>query len=196
MRLSAPTAVVKGLPICARLHSRPLPCRGLLRDLRALTASSSAASHWTRLAQGSLHARRNSCFISASSVTQTASVFPAGRKQVRVKLPACILKVAAADVLQQEQFADVLSSVTAGGITGVLLTDASGTDGAALYEAACKLKEQLRARAVLLISDRTDIVDAAEADGVVLSSKGNGWRVYAACTVVRAARSLFHRTHS
>lgn len=54
----------------------------------------------------------------------------------------------------------------------MLLADTSGSDGAALYEAACKLKEQLRGRAVLLIADRTDIVDAAEADGVILSSKG------------------------
>ncbi|DBB09704.1 TPA: hypothetical protein ACH3X3_001344 [Trebouxia sp. C0006] len=50
--------------------------------------------------------------------------------------------------------------------------DASGSDGAALYEAACKLKAQLRGRAVLLIADRSDIVDAAEADGVIMSSKG------------------------
>lgn len=54
----------------------------------------------------------------------------------------------------------------------MLLADNSGNDGAALYDAACKLKEQLRGRAVLLIADRTDIVDAAEADGVILSSKG------------------------
>ena len=89
-----------------------------------------------------------------------------------MKLPACILKLAAADVLDQNDFDTVLSAATAGGITGVLLTDTSGSDGAALYEAACKVKEQLRARAVLLIADRTDIADAAEADGVILSSKG------------------------
>ncbi len=34
------------------------------------------------------------------------------------------------------------------------------------------LKDMLRGRAVLLIQDRTDIVAAAEADGVVLSSRG------------------------
>lgn len=99
-------------------------------------------------------------------------MFPAGRKQARVKLPACILKVAATDVLDEAEFEEVLSSATAGGITGVLLADTSGSDGAALYEAACKVKEQLRSRAVLLIADRTDIADAAEADGVSLSSKG------------------------
>ena len=88
-----------------------------------------------------------------------------------------MLKVTVLDVLQQQEFEDLLSLATAGGITGVLLTEASGSDGAALYEAACKLKAQLRGRAVLLIADRTDIADAAEADGVVLSSKGQGYRL-------------------
>ena len=44
--------------------------------------------------------------------------------------------------------------------------------GAELYDAACRLREALRGRAILLIEDRTDIVDAAEADGVVLSQRG------------------------
>lgn len=123
-------------------------------------------------APGSQRARKDAAFTTASSVTQTASVFPAGRKQARVKLPACILKVAAQEVLQQLDFEDKLSEAITGGITGVLLADASGSDGAALYEAACKLKAQLRGRAVLLIADRSDIVDAAEADGVIMSSKG------------------------
>lgn len=94
-----------------------------------------------------------------------------------MKLPACILKVGVQEVLQQQDFEDELSLAIAGGITGLLLSDASGTDGAALYEAACKLKAQLRGRAVLLIADRTDIVDAAEADGVILSSKGQPGKV-------------------
>ena len=47
-----------------------------------------------------------------------------------------------------------------------------GGSGGQLYEAACQVREALRGRAVLLIVDRTDIVDAAEADGVLLSPKG------------------------
>lgn len=57
-------------------------------------------------------------------------------------------------------------------MTGVLLSDATGNDAAALYEAAIKLKGQLRGRAMLLIADRTDIVDASEADGVIVGQKG------------------------
>ncbi len=47
------------------------------------------------------------------------------------------------------------------------------TGGAELYEAAVLLKELLRGRGILLIEDRTDIVGAAEADGVVLSRQGD-----------------------
>ena len=47
-----------------------------------------------------------------------------------------------------------------------------GGGGAQLYEAAIRLKEALRGRAALLLVDRTDIVDAAEADGVLLSAQG------------------------
>lgn len=46
------------------------------------------------------------------------------------------------------------------------------TGGAELYEAAIKLKDLIRGRAVLLISDRTDIANAVEADGVSLTNKG------------------------
>lgn len=44
--------------------------------------------------------------------------------------------------------------------------------GAELYEAAVLLREILRGRAALFIQDRTDIAGAAEADGVILSSRG------------------------
>ena len=37
------------------------------------------------------------------------------------------------------------------------------------------MKELLRGRAVLLVADRIDIVDAADADGVMLTSKGGGY---------------------
>ena len=44
--------------------------------------------------------------------------------------------------------------------------------GAELYEAGVKLKEMIRGRAALLIANRTDIVDAVEADGVTLTARG------------------------
>ena len=41
-----------------------------------------------------------------------------------------------------------------------------------IYEAAIKLKDLIRGRAVLLISDCTDVANAVEAEGVSLTSKG------------------------
>ena len=169
MLLNSRQTVVTGLPACGCLCSR-LPARPSHRQLFARTPDPPTVQR--RCSAATRPIVRHAACIVASSKSQTASVFPAGKKQARVKLPACILSVSAQDVLQQETFDQLLSQAVAGGITAVLLTDTSGSDGAALYEAAGKLKGQLRGRAVLLVADRTDIADAAEADGVVLSSKG------------------------
>jgi len=44
--------------------------------------------------------------------------------------------------------------------------------GASLYEVGVRVKELIRGRAVLLVLNRTDIVDAIDAEGVVLAPKG------------------------
>jgi len=41
-----------------------------------------------------------------------------------------------------------------------------------LYEVGVRVKEMIRGRAVLLILNRIDIVDAIEAEGVVLTANG------------------------
>lgn len=58
------------------------------------------------------------------------------------------------------------------GATGVLLSEGSGGGASALYEAAVKLKSLVSGRAVLLVVDRVDIAQAAEADGVMLTESG------------------------
>ncbi len=89
-----------------------------------------------------------------------------------MKLPAVWLGVEAADVLAADCAArDAVAAAIAGGATAVVLSEA-GAGGSALYDAACRLKELLRGRAMLLVVDRTDIVDAADADGVLLSPQG------------------------
>ncbi|EIE21598.1 hypothetical protein COCSUDRAFT_30102 [Coccomyxa subellipsoidea C-169] len=109
----------------------------------------------------------------AVAASSRVTVFPAGKKQAKVALPACILVLTAADVVERRQeLTQSIGDAIAAGATGVLLEDDDGTGGAQLYEAAIVLKDVLRGRAVLLIQDRTDIVAAAEADGVVLSSRG------------------------
>ena len=102
-----------------------------------------------------------------------ATVYPAGRKQAIFPTPACVIKVDSNEVLdQQPEFEEMLADALAGGATGVLLSDTPASTGASLYEAASMLKELLRGRATLLVADRIDIVDAADADGVLLTSKG------------------------
>ena len=102
-----------------------------------------------------------------------ATVYPAGRKQANIRTPACVIRVDSSQVLEQlPQFEDALAQALAGGVTGVLLSDSPDSTGASLYEAASILKGLLRGRATLFVADRIDIVDAAEADGVLLTPKG------------------------
>jgi thiamine monophosphate synthase len=67
---------------------------------------------------------------------------------------------------------ELLNRIVAAGATAVVLEDSAEAGANVLYEAAVRLKEVLRGRAALLLVDRTDITLAAEADGVLLSDKG------------------------
>ena len=121
---------------------------------------------------------RQSSQEAGSGASGGVGLFPAGKRQARVQLPALMLAVTAADVLDPAQAGgalEALSAAVAGGATAVVLAqgaDGGGSGGAELYEAAVRLKELLRGRAVLLIADRTDIVDAAGADGALLTGAG------------------------
>ncbi|CAL5229653.1 g13018 [Coccomyxa viridis] len=111
--------------------------------------------------QGPSAASRQSVAAASSQV----AVFPAGRKQAKVTLPALIIVVSATEVLQRrDSIAEDLGAAISDGATGILLGDAQGLGGAELYEAAVLLKDLLRGRGILLNEDRTDIVGAAEAD--------------------------------
>lgn len=101
-------------------------------------------------------------------------LFPAGKRQARVQLPALMLTVQGSDVLDPAQAAGALEAVNAavaGGATAVVLQQGAEGSGE-LYEAAVRLKELLRGRAALLVEDRTDIVDVVGADGALLSPDG------------------------
>jgi Thiamine monophosphate synthase len=97
-------------------------------------------------------------------------VFPAGQKQAKAPSPALLLEVDAAQVLVDDKLSSELSEAISSGLNLVLLS-ARGDDGP-LYDAALKLKEQLRDRVQLLIRDRVDIALAVGAGGVLLSSTG------------------------
>lgn len=100
------------------------------------------------------------------------SLFPAGKRQARVQLPALMLAIEAADVLDASGAPlEAVDAAVAGGATAVVLQQGSEGSGE-LYEAAVRLKAALRGRAALLVADRTDIVDVAGADGALLSPDG------------------------
>ncbi len=86
-----------------------------------------------------------------------------------------MIVLSATDVVDPaSDIGDTVSRVVAAGVTAVVLQDPEAGSASTLYEAAVKLKELLRGRAALLLVDRTDIVQASDADGVLLSDKGEG----------------------
>jgi hypothetical protein len=95
-----------------------------------------------------------------------------------------MLHVRSDEVLAEAEFVETISRAVGAGATGVVLAEGAGGGSTTLYEAAVKLRAMLRSRAALLVMDRVDIAQAAEADGVLLTEQGEGsWRRPAACAV-------------
>lgn len=79
--------------------------------------------------------RRSSCRVAKRQFTVASSsrvtVFPAGKKQARVVLPACILVLTATDVIERRaELSQSISDAIGAGATGVLLEDDEGTGAA------------------------------------------------------------------
>eukprot|EP00198_Chlamydomonas_reinhardtii_P000476 XP_001689811.1 predicted protein [Chlamydomonas reinhardtii] len=89
----------------------------------------------------------------------------------RVQLPAVVLQLEASKVLADGAALDTLSQALQGGCNMVVLWD-SNANAAAMYDAALRVQEALRARAPLLLVDRTDIALAIGAQGVLLTDQG------------------------
>ncbi|KAG2422345.1 hypothetical protein HXX76_016105 [Chlamydomonas incerta] len=89
----------------------------------------------------------------------------------RVQLPAVVLQLDASKVLADGAALDTLGQALQGGCNMVVLWD-SNANAAAMYDAALRVQEALRARAPLLLVDRTDIALAIGAQGVLLSDQG------------------------
>ena len=102
-----------------------------------------------------------------------SSLFPAGRRQTTVRIPALHLFVTVDEVLSASSSTTLqtLSDSIQGGVTAIILQEAGAGSGS-LYLAGIKLSECIRGRASLLIEDRTDIVDASGADGALLTGEG------------------------
>lgn len=99
-------------------------------------------------------------------------LFPAGRQQARVQLPAVVIQLEAQQVLADPSVLESLGEALRGGCNAVVLWDETNAGAAVLYDAALRIQEVLRGRAALLLVDRTDIATAVAAEGVVLTDQG------------------------
>ena len=68
---------------------------------------------------------RNVATCSDVASEAATGVFPSGRKQARVRLPACLVEVDTAELAADPALPDVIGAAVAGGATGVLLTSSS-----------------------------------------------------------------------
>lgn len=121
-----------------------------------------------------VHAIRQTRFrapaVSATNSDVSAGIFPAGKKQAKVQLPAVFVVVTSAEALLPDLPQRVEKCISAGA-TALVVRDSS-TGGADLFKATAQLKDVVRGRVAVLLEDRTDIVAATDADGVVLTSQG------------------------
>jgi small GTP-binding protein len=160
-RVASPSRIQPRLLPCTAPHSSPCPRTPFRIAPCRLSSLRFSAADGSGYASSSGNGRDTS--------PQRPTLLPAGKRQIRVQLPALFLEVTAADV--EAQLADIRHAI-AGGATAVVLCESPGGGAAQLYEAAIALKEALRGRAMLLLLDRTDIADAVGAEGTLLSASG------------------------
>lgn len=114
--------------------------------------------------------QRRSLSCAAASSDVSPGIFPAGKKQAKVRIPALHLNLTT-DAILSSDVADSVDSHISAGTTAVIVRDPSAS-GADLFKAAAKVKEIVRGRIPVLLEDRTDIVSATQVDGVVLTERG------------------------
>lgn len=114
--------------------------------------------------------QRRSRPCAAASSDVSAGIFPAGKKQAKVRIPALHVNLTTQYILSAD-VADSVDHCLSAGTTAIIVRDASAS-GADLFKAAAKVKEVVRGRVPVLLEDRTDIVAATQVDGVVLTERG------------------------
>lgn len=100
-----------------------------------------------------------------------SGIFPSGKKQSQIEIPAFVLSITVEEMEQAETLERVNECIQSG-ITSVLLEEgdrAIPCSAGELYEAAMKLQGVLRDRAGLFVLGRSDIAEAVDAKGVVLT---------------------------
>lgn len=121
-------------------------------------------------------AQRRNLTCAAASSDVSAGIFPAGKKQAKVKIPALHLNLTT-DTILSSDVASYVDSHLGAGTTAIVVRDPSA-GGADLFKAAAKVKEIVRGRVPVLLEDRTDIVSATQVDGVVLTERGVSHRLH------------------
>ena len=119
---------------------------------------------------GARRSRTRSIAYVAAASDAAPGIFPAGKRQAKVEIPAVWVTVSVADAAA-EDFASDLDEAIQAGATAVLLSDTQ-SGGADLFNAAAQVKETVRGRAVVLVQDRADIATACQLDGVMLTPEG------------------------
>lgn len=108
-----------------------------------------------------------------SQAAMKSGIFPSGRKQPQLEMPAFIVAVTVQQT-QDPEILDRISQCIKGGASSVLLTEDAGRapcSAGELYDAAVQLQEMLRDRAKLFITGRSDIAEAVNAKGIVLTDQ-------------------------
>ena len=108
-----------------------------------------------------------------SPVSMKTGIFPLGKKQPQLNLPALVLCITV-DQMGLPDCAEKISGWVTGGVSAILLREEAKdglTRAGDLYEAAVKLQEILRDRAGVWIMGRIDIAEAVNAKGVVLTNE-------------------------
>lgn len=99
------------------------------------------------------------------------TLFPGGVKRPEIKVPALVLELSSADVLDSEDCLAVVDAAVRDW-AGIVVLEGGEESGGRLYEAARMLKSAIRDRAYFLISERVDVAAAVGSSGVVLSDQG------------------------
>lgn len=114
--------------------------------------------------------RFHSPAVTATKSDVSTGIFPAGKQQAKVQLPAVFVVLTSQEALAPE-LSQLVEKCISAGATALIVRDSS-TGGADLFNATAQVKEAVRGRVAILVEDRTDIVAASAADGVVLTSQG------------------------
>lgn len=165
----------------ARLGAHDAPFRALIRGRAGFRrlgqlgpdGSSRRGARWGR-SRPAAPAVRASAGAGSPPPAAGKGLFPAGKRQARVTIPALFLTASAEELAGSPAALEELGAAVAGGATAVVLYEGAAGGASQLYEAALQVRELLRGRAALLIADRTDIAPAAEADGALLSPQACG----------------------